>query len=379
MKIAILGAGIGGLTMAQCLFQNGKTFDLFEASESIKPVGAGIWMPPNAMRVFERIGKSKTVLQNGVNLESMRLLDLQMNTLALVDGAKLASLYSFPTVSIKRSDLHSLLFSDLPVSSIYLGHQCQAINIQNNKTQLSFKNGRTEEYDLVIAADGINSLARVQIQDFRQLQYSGQSCFRALTKMTIPPIINNQSIEIWGQGLRFGCSPVSANEVYWYAPFVELSGQKLIPSERFALLQSRYKDFPPVVQQIIQSVEPESIIHTDLFELPPTERWAVSGLILLGDAAHAMTPNLGQGAAMAIEDAFCLAQLLQNNSISRHDLISAYHANRTKRVNEIAHWARQLGHLGGWQNTIACRFRNFILKNTPSRIQARQIDAIYGG
>lgn len=377
MKIAILGAGIGGLTMAQCLFKLGYDFDLYESSESIKPVGAGIWMPPNAMQVFVQLKKAHEVMARGVSLENMRVLDLNLKKIGLVEGARLASRYQFPTVSIKRHELHSLLFQELPSKSVHLGHRCLEVKTNNLKSILRFNGGIEAEYDLVIAADGIHSIARKAIGDNRPLQYSGQTCLRGITKLEIPVEIQRRSIEIWGNGARFGCSPVGANEIYWYAPLVYPSGQALSSNEWLELLKKKYLKFPKVVQQILDATSAEHLIHTDLFELPPSNNWGAPGLILLGDATHAMTPNLGQGAAMAVEDAYELSLILQKKNLTPLEVASNFLQTRVSRVNQIAAWSRQLGSLGAWQNPLLCLMRNSLLSHTPQFLQQRQIDFIY--
>jgi 2-polyprenyl-6-methoxyphenol hydroxylase-like FAD-dependent oxidoreductase len=383
MKIAILGAGIGGLTMAQFLVKNDIAFDLYESSSSIKPVGAGIWMPPNAMQVFAKLHLHQVILARGIPLDTMQLLDLSMKPISVIEGGRLASQYEFPTISIKRHELRTILRQNLPEGSLHLGYECEQIERKTSSISLSFKNGVVAEYGLVIAADGIHSLGRQALGDDRQLHYSGQTCLRGITKLELPQDLNHRALEIWGHGARFGCSPVADGEVYWYAPFIHPAHQTYTSRQCFELLRCHYQNFPTITQRIIEATHHDGIIHTDLFELPPATSWGKFPLILLGDAAHSMTPNLGQGAAMAVEDAYILSvllgALLKKKTLSPQDLVTTYAKARVQRVNKIAAWARQLGNVGGWQHPVLCKIRNGLLATLSRFSQSKQIDYIYKG
>jgi 2-polyprenyl-6-methoxyphenol hydroxylase-like FAD-dependent oxidoreductase len=380
MKIAILGGGIGGLTMAHFLEKANIPYSLFESASEIRSVGAGIWMPPNAMRVLKILDLDSAILESGVPLQKMNLLAKSGSSFSVIDGNKLKSQFGYPTVSIKRHELHKLLHQSLPHQHIYLGHQCTHVEVNSQGVDLHFSNGQQFKADILIAADGIKSMVRKVIEDHRELNYSGQTCLRAITKLSIPDKIKTEAAEVWGNGLRFGCSPVSPSEVYWYATLVNPPHISFSSDKAFEILQNQFRDFPDFVQLIIAHINPGNIIQTDLFELPEARHWSNDRIVLLGDAAHSMTPNLGQGAAMAIEDAFVLAKHISNsNSTSLASALSKYQGERMQRVHQIAKLARQLGWLGGWQNPLLCQIRNWALKNSPRSLQDKQLEFMFSG
>ncbi|HEY8271925.1 MAG TPA: FAD-dependent monooxygenase [Pseudobdellovibrionaceae bacterium] len=380
MQIAILGAGIGGLTMAHCLEKANIPFSLFERAPDIHPVGAGIWMPPNAMNIFKTLDLDSVILESGVPLQKMNLLTKSGSSFSIVDGNKLKSQFGYSAVSLKRYELHKKLYQSLPQHRIHLDHQCTHVEVNSRGVDLFFSNGDQFKADVLIAADGIKSMVRKAIGDHRELIYSGQTCLRAITTLSIPDKIKTEAAEVWGHGLRFGCSPVGPSEVYWYATLVHPPFTAMSSSKAFKILQNRFRDFPDFVQLIIAHIAPDTIIQTDIFELPEGKRWSKDRIVLLGDAAHSMTPNLGQGAAMAIEDAFVLAKHISNsNTTSLATSLLRYQEQRMQRVHQIAKIARQLGRLGGWQNPFLCRFRNWALKKAPRSLQEKQLEFIFSG
>ena len=163
--------------------------------------------------------------------------------------------------------------------------------------------------------------------------------------------------------------------MYWFAPVNALAGGNVQTSEIAAKLADWYADFPSPIPEIIAASSISDVIRTDLFDFPPIPRWHVGRGVVIGDAAHAMTPNLGQGGAQAIEDAMVLAE-----ELSRTDAIAQalgrFERIRMPRVKWVANTAWRLGRLAHVQNPLARTLRDFALRWTPERVNRKQLDRL---
>lgn len=376
MKLAIIGAGIGGLAAALALKMKGLEVAVFEEASEIRAVGAGIWMPPNAMIVLDRLGVGEQVRKHGVSLRKVRVLTDRGKPLMEVPQDIWVKRFGNPTVSIKRAELHRILASSLGTGVIQLGARCLRAEERTAGVTLEFASGGTAQFDALIGADGLHSVCREAIGDRRPLRYSGQTCYRGLCRMPMPQELVAESAEIWGKGVRFGCSQVSQDEVYWYATVTTGPGKRTSKEEIRKILDVKFGQFPGVVREVIRHIRAEDIIHGDLFDLEPGKTWVAGRIALLGDAAHATTPNLGQGAAMAIEDSWILGQELSDGR-SPEVAFQKYNAIREKRVSGIIHQSWKAGKIAGLRNPVACAVRNLAISSVPRSWITNRLDQLY--
>jgi 2-polyprenyl-6-methoxyphenol hydroxylase-like FAD-dependent oxidoreductase len=377
MKVAILGAGIGGLTTALALKKKGMSIPVFEAADEIRAVGAGIWMPPNAMRVFDKLGIGDEIRKSGIQLKQLEVRDFKDALISIVDGAELEKKYGSRTVSIERSKLHHIIASALDPNQVNLGYACAHVFIEENQVRLDFKNGENAFVDQLIASDGLKSVTRQTYFKNRQLRYSGQTCFRGLITMKNFKYFQDSSVEFWGNGTRFGMSPVGTDKYYWYSTIVGPSNQSFSQQQMRDFVRNHFQDYPASVKGILDSFESCEIIHTDLFDLNPDDIWVHDRIVLLGDSAHATTPNLGQGAAMAVEDAYKLAEEMSKTPDCKKSF-SNYNQKRKDRVAFIVETSFKIAQLSNSTNPNLNKFRNFIFKMMPKFLMQKQLDKIYG-
>ncbi|MCB0027368.1 MAG: FAD-dependent monooxygenase [Anaerolineales bacterium] len=375
MKIMIVGGGIGGLTTAVALRQAGFAPLVYEAAPSLEPVGKGIWLPTNAMLVLERLGLAEALVALGIELTAIEVHDRATGRLQAIDLAAVKAHFGRTTTSILRADLQATLAAALPAESIQLGKRCVAVQQAEAGVTVTFADGSTAAADLLIGADGLRSVVRDQVAPGVQLRDSGQRCFLGVADVRLPAGQHTVVREIWGGIYRFGYSPVTPDKVYWFAP-IAAPEPIFGGAEPLAALQQAYAAFPDPVADILAHTDPAQIILVPLKDILPQKRWYAGRVVLLGDAAHAMTPNLGQGGAQAIEDGYFLAWLLAEKPTVEAAL-AAYQAGRRPRAQRIASQAWRIGQLAHLTSAPARFLRNTAFRLVPASLGQRQAEALY--
>lgn len=376
MEILIAGGGIGGLTAAIALQQHGFEAHVFEAAPELRAVGTGIWMPPNAMTVLERLGIAGEIMAAGLPLSGIEVLDIRAGLLQAIDPAGLARAVRFPTVAIRRSELQRILASALRPGSLHLGREVVRLETAAGGVRVHFADGSGADGRMLIGADGLRSTVRRQIRPDVRLRYSGQTCFRGLAPVELPDGLRAVTREIWGGAERFGFSAVGDGAVYWFAPITAPPGTAADPAKSKQELLARYAHFPAFVYDIIEATRTETILQTDLFDIRPFRGWCDGNVVLLGDAAHASTPNLGQGGAQAVEDAFCLARILRESGLDVR-AFAEYERIRSPRTRGIINLSRTFGRMAHWRNPIVRTVRNAALRATPDSVARRRMVDLY--
>lgn len=352
MKILIIGGGIGGLTTALACQHFQLDYEVFEAAPEIREVGSGIWVPPNAMQVMHRLGLSDAILKTGNLLESISVGGPDGKRWYSLPASKVIPKFGFSTVAIHRARLQALLYQALNKSNVHTGKRLKYFTQGDNNVTAFFEDGTQASGHCLIGADGLRSAVRQHLFGDLPLRYSGQSCWRGIVKLQLPEQSTGNMVELWGKrsGQRFAYSHISAEEVYYYATLATTAGGKDELSSVKSFLQSHYDYFGPVAKTILEAVDPSTIIRTDLFDLQPIHTWTRDNVALLGDAAHATTPNLGQGAAQAIEDAYVLASLLKTQGSNIPAALQSYQQKRIKKAHHIVNTSWKFGQLTNLRN-----------------------------
>src|SRR5690554_4613846 len=214
--IHIIGAGIGGLTTALSLKRLGFQVKVIESAPEIKPVGAGIVMANNAMQVFDQLGLRSKIEDAGYRVSYMRITDAQFNELSTIDLATFEQQYGVYNTAIHRADLQGILADELGFGQITLGKRLVQIEKEDGHW-LHFEDGTEEKAQVLIGADGINSVIRKQLFPPSILRDSGQICWRGICDVDLADRYEHTALEAWGSGKRFGFVRLNAQQVYWYA------------------------------------------------------------------------------------------------------------------------------------------------------------------
>jgi 2-polyprenyl-6-methoxyphenol hydroxylase-like FAD-dependent oxidoreductase len=374
VDIAIAGGGIGGLTAAIALQQLGFDADVYEAAPALEATGAGILVPPNAMAALARLGLDDAVAARGVAIEAMEIAD-HSGTLQVVDGVRIAAQTGFPMIAIRRAVLQQLLVNAVEAGTLHLGRALARYECAADAIALTFDDATRATARLLIGADGLRSAVRRQVRPRAALRYSGQTCFRGLAMLPAERDIAPRANEVWGGALRFGYAPVAPGIVYWYAPMTSPPDTCSLPAHG-GWLAERYAAFPAPVRSLIEATPETSILQTDLYDLAPMRGWSNGQVVLIGDAAHAATPNLGQGGAQAIEDAVVLAAVLKSMG-PIPEALAEFERRRRSRTHRVVTRSRLLGQMAHWQRPMLCRLRNTVLRMTPARVRQREIESLF--
>jgi 2-polyprenyl-6-methoxyphenol hydroxylase-like FAD-dependent oxidoreductase len=351
----IVGGGIGGLSAARELALRGLPATVLERALQLNPVGAGIIMNPNAMRVLERNGLADALRRDAWPYLKRETCDHRGRVLAvrdyrpLYDSGKLAT-----GALVHRAHLLEVLFSSLPPGTVRFGAAPTKLDILPDLVRVETDRGERFEADLVIGADGIHSQVRRQMFGEVAPRYMGYRSHRLVVD-NIAGVAH--FTEFLGRGQRIGLVPVSETRLYVWTTFNSPQDRPpLLDSvARFRALFARFTD-ARVESVFSQLRSMHGVITTEIEELE-LGRWAHGRAVLLGDAVHAMTPNIGQGAGMAMEDAAVLAEELAG--ASRLEVaLESYARRRKPRVETVMRISREVGDEGQKSNPFACWLRN---------------------
>lgn len=360
--VLIAGAGIGGLTLGVALRRAGFSVRVFERAASLRPVGAGITMQTNAILAFRTIGLDAEVAAAGQAMKRGSILDWRGRLLGTMLVDEMARELGAPMIAIHRARLQEVLQKALGPEPLTLGVQVVGFREEAGSVVARLSDGTEVSGDLLVGADGLRSTVRAQLLNDGNPQYAGYTSWRGVCE--VPGIADTASTsETWGPGLRFGVVPIGQGRTYWFATANAPTGGVDAPDAHGELLP-RFGHWHTPIRSLIEQTPLTAIVRTDIYDRPPVQSWAWGRVVLLGDAAHPMTPNMGQGGGQAVEDAVVLARCLA----SEPDLSAAltrYQALRVPRANFFVNQSRRLGEVGQWKNPVACWVRDRLFQLVP--------------
>ncbi|WP_294892786.1 MULTISPECIES: FAD-dependent monooxygenase [unclassified Sulfuricurvum] len=368
-KILIVGGGVAGLMSKNRLESLGYNPVLAEQADALRSEGAGILLGANVLKIFRECGLEDELLHYAQPLKEIRLLDEQGRRLGRFDLEKIARETSYPTVAVHRKRLHEILMRSVDAESIRLSHKVISITKLNAGYHVQFDNGEVGTYDYIIGADGVRSKVREQFFGNIPLRYAGYVCWRFVCDL--PPGIDRMvGSEYWGSNKRVGIFPIGEGKAYCFMLASAVGGEEKLGFEE---VMNNFNEFQGDWQTIASMLAPDTIelIYGPIADLSKNVLH-VGRMILVGDAGHATTPNLGQGAAMGIEGAYVFGELLKTYSLD--DAMKHYSQTRLERVNDIRNRSWLIGRLAHLESPVWQTLRNFVMRITPHRINQKEFE-----
>jgi len=374
VNIAICGGGIAGLTTAIALKKAGYAPVIFEAAPEFKAVGAGLGLAANAIKALDKLGIKEEVIAEGRLLPSFSVLDEKGKAIMHTDSTRLSEKFGIDNFTIHRSALHEILLTSTEGLKLFSGKKCIRFEPQEDNIVLHFSDGSQYICNYLIAADGIHSPIRKQLLPESTPRFAGYTCWRAVIDNNIPSV--SSSCEYWGRNGRFGLVPLAGNKLYWFATTNSSRDNPIFKNFKVKDLKSLFSNYHETVELTLDNTPDEVLIWNDIIDLKPIPRYHFGNILLIGDAAHATTPNLGQGASQAIEDAAVLSDELQKAK-ELPLVFASFEKRRLKRTHFIIRQSEKLGKAAQLSHPLLIRIRNAILRTLPSQIQEKQLKKLY--
>jgi len=348
-NIAIVGGGIGGLFVANALVTHGLEVSVYEQAPALGEVGAGVYITPNSVRHLQRVGLGPAVDKWGAKVgKNSRYFHHDGSFIAPVQVTD--SMGWNATYGMHRADLVEILAKALPAGVVHTGHRCIGFEQNGSVCRVSFANGAVVEADAVIGADGIHSEVRQYVFSPPRPVFSGTVAYRGVVRTELVPEWPAECWEMWlGKGKHFLTYPLRAGALINFVGFVpvdakmkeEMRESWSAPGDPEAL-RREFANWDPRIGNLLRQVQ--MTFRSALHDRDPSPSWTRGRLTLLGDAAHAMLPHLGQGANQSIEDGMALATILA--SVTRETIpgaLLAYERLRRERAAKVQSGARENG------------------------------------
>lgn len=354
-RVVVIGGGIGGLAAAAGLHEAGWDVTAFERAPSLEPVGAGLALAPNGLRALDVFGAGDSARAHAVSQElGMRRPDGRW-LLRSSTGRMITDRFGDPVILLPRSSVIGALVAHVPPGVLSLPVEVTAADPDGHVVTSA---GELDA-DLVVAADGIGSAVRASLFPAHPgLRYAGFTTWRLLTDAAAAggPV---PMAETWGRGSVFGVMPLADGRVYCYAAAPAPEGAHGAGDEQAELVR-RFGGWHEPIPSLLAAAAPAAVLRHDVFELAaPLPAMHRGRIALLGDAAHPMTPNLGQGACQALEDAAVLTRLAAGaDAPAVPGLLARYTTMRLARTSRVVRLSRRAGRMTTWTSPAAVALRD---------------------
>ena len=370
LNVGIIGGGIGGVATAVALQRLGIHATVYERAPQLKEAGAGMMLWPNATRALKALGLLEEVAARSGPTTHFLVRSSCGRILMNIALGK----FDVPALCTRRSDLLAALLSALPPERIHLGRELTQLEQSASAVRIQFADGSVAEHDAVVGADGIRSRVRAQLFGVTAPVCRGYTVWRGVAAYAGRAIRRGHNSETWGHGSRFGILAIGRGRYTWYAT-ANITGREAVsPDERKRELLQRFSGWHEPIPSLIDATE--FILENGAYDLHPLPRWTSGRVTLLGDAAHPCTPNLGQGGAMALEDALVLAKCIASER-SIQPALQRYEALRRRRTRHVQQRSLLMGNIGQWQNRAAVAGRRVVTRFLPATLFEHNLRRVY--
>lgn len=370
----IVGGGIAGCASAIALAQAGAKVTMLEKQQEWRFQSSGIFIYHNGLAALDSLGVLPEIMTSGFAITDGRNIYLDQHGELIVDTFYPSRHPGVaPIVGIRRAELHRILANRLNALSVDIRLGTTAVHIDQDgadHVSVAFSDGSSGQYDLVVGADGLRSEIRRMVAGPLEPVYTGLGVWRSVHRR---PKDLTAKIMMMGTGKRLGIMPISDEQLYLFGTVAEPAGQWYGREEWPRLMQARFAEFGGPARQFLDTLCTESeILYTAVEEVAAPLPWHRGRIIMIGDAAHASTPFMGQGGAMALEDAVLLAQmLLQDDGVET--TLRDFGEVRYPMCKFVQDTSRKVGEAGAQEDETVLNVRNETMRRTAQR----QVDDFY--
>jgi len=363
-SVLIVGAGIAGLALGRALRARGISAEIIERTTAWTPAGTGIYLPANGVRALQSLGIGDAVTSRSVRMTYQRILDNRGRLLAEVDLDAVWGAVG-PCVGMRRADLHSMLLDGAHGVPLRLGTTVTALTESHDAVTVVFDDGVQREYDVVVGADGVHSTIRRLAFGSTPPHYVGQVSWRFLSEHTHG--ITNWTVML-DRRRAFLTVPVPGG-LYCYA---DLTCERIERASDLTPLRSLFLDFAAPMDAILDRLVNTEAVHFAPIEEVTVEPGVTGRIVLIGDAAHATSPNMAQGACMALEDALVLSEMLASGGRVADQLL-AFSERRRARIR----WVQQRTHRRDRVRSLPASLRNIALRSAAARMYRNDYQPLF--
>ncbi|HEV2639098.1 MAG TPA: FAD-dependent monooxygenase [Actinocrinis sp.] len=374
-KVLVIGAGIGGLTCAVALRRVGIDVEVYERATELRAAGSGLSVMSNAVTALAALGIDLDLDKRGQVMESFTMLDRRGRLIRDLPFKEVCDEVGAPTYCLSRPDLQEALLAQAGDCPVHLGATAAGFEADGAGVTVRFADGRSASADVLVGADGFHSAVRRQLVGPEAARDCGYLLWLGLVDFQHPRMTTGSVRHYWGRGQRFGLIDLGHGRCYWWAatcsPAVAPARDRVKDTLRRA-----YAGWAEEVRAVIDATPQEEILTADSRDRAFLQRWGEGRVTLLGDAAHPMLTTLGQGAAMAIEDAVVLARTLSEPGLSQDPALAlrAYEGRRRERTRQMVAGSRTSSDLVQAARPGGSLLRDGYYRLTPRHVLARQAE-----
>ena len=367
-RVLIAGGGLGGIATALALQLQGIDSVVFERAPQLRDGGAGLHIFTNGMLALAHLGVADQVAKVAPAQSVCHFATSTGRAIGEYPVGRFVERYGQPTVAVSRSDLHGIL-RDAVSAPIVTGAEVTGYTERADGVSLHFADGTSEDGDLLVGADGVRSAVRSQLLGPQPPDYTGYIAWRGHAELAPEEFPPGTFRALFGPGVRFTYYDIAPGVVHWMSVANGPAGgrDQGTPEQTLDMLRARHAGWTAPVGRILDATVPESILRGDVVDRKPDSVWGRSRVTLLGDAAHAMSFNIGQGACLAVEDAIELAGQLAAPGATVTHALRAYEAERQERTRPMQLLAHRIGVMGALENPAAIWLRDRVMRLTWKR------------
>ncbi len=371
---------MGGLTAGIALKQAGYEVEIYDRVSELRPAGAGISLWSNGVKVLNRLGLGKEIAAIGGQMNCMEYRTATGELLNAIDLLPLVHEVGQRPYPVARTDLQQMLLKAFP-GEVKLGYPCIGVEQDDHQVTAIFENGHRATGDLLVAADGIRSNCRKYVLDEDVMpKYGGYVNWNGLVPVSEDLAPKDTWAIYVGEHKRASMMPVAGDRFYFFFDMPMSKDEAQQPGDIRDDLTKFFGGWAEPVQRLIQRLDPEKTNRVLIHDLGPLEQMVRGRVALLGDAAHATCPDLGQGGCQAVEDALVLTNYLMSTTVSVEDALKRYEAERVQRTGAVVQKARKRAEqIHGKDPEITQKWYDQLSQESPADVRRAIAKVILGG